>query len=278
MQGFRHQARLCLPYNTLQAQVSAYLPSLKHTPFRLTVTSLGLEAQDIGDTGYQDGDIKFERLYEFLADNPGPTLVYVTRQEQADDHASRICLQPEGFKARSFHAGLDKDVKREVQDAFMSGEVDIVVATIAFGMGIDKPGEQHRLTTFSKTHRADQKPDIPNVVHWDCSATIEEYSQQTGRAGRDGLRSKCMSFISPGFAYTRETFARGDIPSRHLLRGLLDEIFRAVPVANVLKFSHSEQGSMYDIRASPLKVIYALLELHYDFIRAITPEYSGVQV
>jgi len=124
------------------------------------------------------------------------------------------------------------------------------------------------------------KPDIRNVVHWDLSNSIEEYSQQIGRAGRDGRTSRCMLFLSPSAFYLRELFARGDCPSRRSLHNLLRNIFdQAVGVAvdGVFKTSHYAQSRDYDIRPSPLSVIYAYLELQFHLIREVTPEYSKYQ-
>ncbi|KAK4668340.1 uncharacterized protein QC763_0046000 [Podospora pseudopauciseta] len=194
-----------------------------------------------------ESDKRFEELFRFLRANPGPTLIYVAMQQQSEIHAKVLAAQ--GFKAAPFHAGLKIEVKQRTQDDFLSGKVDIVCATIAFGMGIDKP-------------------DIRNVVHWDLSNTVEEYSQQIGRAGRDGKPSKCMFYLAPSAFYLREVFARGDLPSRSSLVGLVFDIFKealGVPVGGVFKTNHYRH---------PLSIIYATLELHFGFIRATTSEYS----
>ncbi|KAK4172761.1 P-loop containing nucleoside triphosphate hydrolase protein [Triangularia setosa] len=204
-----------------------------------------------------EGDKRFKDLLIFLRANPGPTLIYVAMQQQCEIHAEVLAEQ--GFKAAPFHAGLKTELKQQVQDDFMSGKVDIVCATIAFGMGIDKP-------------------DIRNVVHWDLSNTVEEYSQQIGRAGRDGKPSKCMFYLAPSAFYLREVFARGDLPSRTSLAGLVFDIFNealGVPMGGIFKTNHYRQQRDFDIRPSPLSVIYATLELHFGFFRATTPEYSA---
>jgi hypothetical protein len=196
-------------------------------------------------------------LFDFLHGHPGPTLVYVTLQQQSVMLAH--ALKKQGFNADAFHAGMKVEEKRRVQDDFMAGNITIVVATIAFGMGIDKA-------------------DIRNIVHYDISSTVEEYSQQIGRAGRDGKPSTCMYFICPEDFWIRENFARGDLPSKHSLRGLLVDIFSpeviALPVGGTFKQSHYVQTREFDIRPSPLAIIYAALELRFELIRAITPEYS----
>ncbi|KAK4196746.1 P-loop containing nucleoside triphosphate hydrolase protein [Triangularia verruculosa] len=210
----------------------------------------------LGFHAKSEGDKRFEELFKFLRANPGPTLVYVAMQQQCEIHAK--VLGEQGFKAAPFHAGLKTEHKQQVQDDFMSGKVDIVCATIAFGMGIDKP-------------------NIRNVVHWDLSNTVEEYSQQIGRAGRDGKPSKCMFYLAPSAFYLREVFARGDLPSRTSLAGLVFDIFKealGVPVGGIFKTNHYRQQKDFDIRPSPLSVIYATLELHFGLFRATTPEYS----
>ena len=124
------------------------------------------------------------------------------------------------------------------------------------------------------------KADIRNIVHWDLSNTVEEYSQQIGRAGRDGKKSRCMFYLSPSAFYLREVFARGDLPSRQSLKGLLHDIFgtaRGCDVGQVFKVSHYKQARDFDIRDSPLSVIYATLELHFGLFRATTPEYAAYQ-
>ncbi|KAI0120770.1 ATP-dependent DNA helicase [Hypoxylon sp. NC0597] len=203
---------------------------------------------------------KYPKMFNFLREHPGPTLVYVTLQKQAELLADD--LKDEGFDAVAFHAGLKTENKTQIQDSFMAGRVNIVVATIAFGMGIDKP-------------------DIRNILHFDLSGSVEEYSQQIGRAGRDGETSYCMFYICPEDFYLRENFARGDLPSRKSLRQLLEEIFREqaihTPEGQVIKLNQTALGQNYDIRASPLGLLLATLELRFGLIRAITPEYSSYQ-
>jgi hypothetical protein len=149
--------------------------------------------------------------------------------------------------------------KIKVQDDFMANRVRIVVATIAFGMGVDKA-------------------DIRNIVHYTLASTVEEYSQQIGRAGRDGKQSNCMFYLCDADSYIRENFARGDLPSYEPFRKLLGDIFNdevtGLEVGAEFKKDTNTQMKQFDIRQSPLSVIYATLELHHNLIRAITPEYS----
>lgn len=168
-------------------------------------------------------------------------------------------LKSKGFNATAFHAGMKVEDKTRTQDDFMANRVQIVVATIAFGMGVDKP-------------------DIRNIVHYTLPSTVEEYSQQIGRAGRDGKTSYCMFYLCNADFYIRENFARGDLPSyepfRKLLRDIFDDEVTGLGLGAVFKKNTNEQMKAFDIRSSPLSVIYATLELRFNLIRAITPEYS----
>lgn len=144
----------------------------------------------------------------------------------------------------------------------MTNRVNIVVATIAFGMGVDKS-------------------DIRNVIHYTLPATLEEYSQQIGRAGRDGKKSECMLYLCNADFWIRENFARGDLPSyepfRNLIGNIFDDEVTKLGVGDTFKKNPNEQMKEFDIRQSPLSVIYATLELRFNLIRAITPEYSSYQ-
>ncbi|KAK4183790.1 P-loop containing nucleoside triphosphate hydrolase protein [Podospora australis] len=201
-------------------------------------------------TGYSDASV--DALFSLL----GPTLVYVALQQQAETHAEVLCKQ--GFNAAAYHGGMNADIKKDIQGRFMAGNIQIICATIAFGMGIDKP-------------------DIRNVVHWDLSNSVEEYSQQVGRAGRDGKISRCMFYLAPSAFYLREVFARGDLPSRRSLEELISAIHGlagGLPPGGVFKVSHHEQSRQFDIRPTTLGVIYATLELHFGLFRATAAEYT----
>ncbi|KAI1772151.1 ATP-dependent DNA helicase [Hypoxylon cercidicola] len=203
---------------------------------------------------------KHPKLFKFLREHSGSTLVYVTLQKQAEVLADE--LKDQGFRVAAFHAGLKTELKAQVQDDFMAGRIPIVVATIAFGMGIDKA-------------------DIRNILHFDLSGTVEEYSQQIGRAGRDGQTGHCMLYICPDDFYLKENFARGDLPSRQSLRRLLEDVFHRQAVhtleGEVIKLNQTSLGRTYDFRPSPLAILLATLELRFGLIRAITPEYSSYQ-
>ncbi|KAF5020285.1 hypothetical protein F66182_7661 [Fusarium sp. NRRL 66182] len=227
----------------------------KEGVFRTSVYRPNLRLQAAAVKSKED---KHGLLYEFLKTHPGSTLIYATLQKQAEELAEHLTKQ--GFPAAFFHAGMKVDEKRQIQEEFMTSKIQTVVATIAFGMGIDKS-------------------DIRNVVHWDVPSTVEEYCQQVGRAGRDGKQSYCMLYLCREDFWIRENFARGDLPSHKSLRNLLSDIFDGDVVklspGETFKVSHYGQSSEFDIRLGPLSVIYAALELRFNLIRATTPEYSS---
>ena len=118
----------------------------------------------------------FDALLDLLESHRGqPAIVY--RFSRKDTESVAANLSEQGFPALAYHAGLDATVRRTTQERFIRDEVPIVVATIAFGMGIDKP-------------------DIRLVVHFDLPKSIEGYFQETGRAGREGLPAECVLLYS----------------------------------------------------------------------------------
>ncbi|KAI1761310.1 ATP-dependent DNA helicase recQ [Hypoxylon sp. FL1150] len=205
---------------------------------------------------------KFPRLLRFLENHDGPTLVYVSTRKQAENLAVRLSNQD--HSAACFHAGLSTRRKTQTQEAFMAGRIRIMVATIAFGMGIDKA-------------------DIRNILHYNIASTIEEYSQQVGRAGRDGKLSSCMLYICRDDFWLKECFVRSDLPSRQSLQRLLEDIFLFKPAAElpggdeVIKRNESALEMKHDITLNCLRIVLAKIELHFGLIRAVTPQFSTYQ-
>jgi hypothetical protein len=199
----------------------------------------------------------YPRLCRFLKENPGPSVVYVTQQKQTEELAAELTRK--GFKAKSFHAGMDTSLKTDIQEDFMRRDNLIIVATIAFGMGIDKA-------------------NIRNVVHYNIPSSLESYSQEIGRAGRDGKTSKCMFYVCGEDLHLRAMFARGDLPSMESVQGVLGDIFDSttmkLSIGGEIKRSLFTQGKDFDIRATTLSNIYAQLELTHGLIRATTPMYT----
>jgi len=125
-------------------------------------------------------------LLHLLEKHQGGSAIIYRFSRKATEETARE-LSERGFSALPYHAGLERDLRRETQEKFIRDQVQIVVATIAFGMGIDKP-------------------DVRLVVHYDLPKTVEGYYQETGRAGRDGLPSDCVLFYSYGDRSKQEYF------------------------------------------------------------------------
>jgi ATP-dependent DNA helicase RecQ len=181
-------------------------------------------------------------------------IIYVTLQQTAEQVAAQLTAR--GIAAKAYHAGMTSDVRQSIQHEFMSGGQGIIVATIAFGMGIDKS-------------------NIRFVVHYDLPKSIENYAQEIGRAGRDGGDSDCLVLANGDNLSTLENFVYGDTPEASGIAVVLKEIIKAAneytgtaqPQWEIVLNSLSNQSN---IRPLSLKTLLVYLEL----LNIIKPTYS----
>ena len=168
--------------------------------------------------------------------NRFPAIVYVTLQETSESVAAQ--LQRAGIRARAYHAGMADDVRSEVQNAFQLDTIQVIVATIAFGMGVDKA-------------------NVRSVFHFNLPKTLENYQQEIGRAGRDGLTSHCEMLACGDDMRVLENFILGDTPTRHALLQLCDHFLRQ---GEEFSISRYELSRSHDVKSIVLETALIYLE------------------
>lgn len=151
----------------------------------------------------KDAEEKTRRLIKLCEEEQGSGIVYVSSRERAEKVARDLYRW--GIRARHYHAGLDTGERARVQDEFMRGQVRVIVATVAFGMGVDKS-------------------DVRFIAHFNPSRSLEAYAQESGRAGRDGLPASCVLFWASSDKTALGKWAREDA----LSRDALNAVYRAL--------------------------------------------------
>ena len=195
---------------------------------------------------------RLAKLTTLLQKRKVPSIVYVTLQNTAEFVATH--LQKSGVNALAYHAGLPDEHRHAAQDAFMSGQTDVIVATIAFGMGIDKA-------------------DIRAVYHYNLPKTLENYAQETGRAGRDGKTSVCELLACADDCIVLENFTYGDTPTPQAIRQLLDHLLLSGPEFDVSMYDLSHAT---DIRPLVIETVITNLELD-GVLRPLGSFYASYQ-
>lgn len=175
--------------------------------------NLGMEEAVVFKSSFNRPNLYYEvrpkanatrEIIRYIKDNPNKSgIVYCLSRKKVEQMAQ--VLEVNGIRALPYHAGMDNATRAAHQDAFLHEEVEVIVATIAFGMGIDKP-------------------DVRFVIHYDMPKSLEGYYQETGRAGRDGGEGRCIAFFCRKDMRRLERFMQGkSIPEQEIGRQLLQD-------------------------------------------------------
>ncbi|MDX2183778.1 MAG: ATP-dependent DNA helicase RecQ [Gemmatimonadaceae bacterium] len=210
---------------------------------------LGLREPEIVVSGFDRANLRWHvlptkndaqkdaTLCALLDRVPGPAIVYASTRKAVDRVAQM--LDRAGVAARAYHAGLDDSERHEVQDAFLSERTRAIVATNAFGMGIDKP-------------------NVRLVVHYAMPGSLEAYYQEAGRAGRDEAPSECVLLHAFPDRFTHEFFIKGSFPDDDVVRATYEALCRAASPAGVVALPLSALAGRLPGKVSDKEVESAL--------------------
>jgi ATP-dependent DNA helicase RecQ len=196
---------------------------------------------------------KDSALVETLKARPGVAVVYAPTRKATERLAST--LNRARIRAVAYHAGLDDIARNQAQDAFMQEQARVVVATSAFGMGIDKP-------------------DVRTVVHWAMPGTLEAYYQEAGRAGRDGEPAACVLLHSYPDRFTHEHFIEQAHPSRRLYEQAWRTLKRYADDVGLTSLTPASLAGLLPDDANPRHVEIVLQQLVRRGLVTVVPEHT----